>query len=521
MARARSRSKPAPPSGLLHSAIAVALAPFRTVSALVGATGLAVPPPCAAFAHRHRGVVARLSSFAVVAGLIATLAYGPPRGFRTAGAADGGPTGGDFEPLLGPPPAPPAAPAGVPTADAPDRAPDRTALPPCGCSAAADDGEWVPRPAGAVAAHPLLRAFDNWNTSFWDSNCTSDMRALHTDWRPRTCSLPDPYFGSNSPLLAPSAAASALDMKALLELPYPPGRIPEGATDETVRMSAALAADPRLFALFGHKRIAAVGDSLVAQWLTGTSKFFPLSRTVWQPKDKTKTFHPGNRMVDPPPPFGFNITLDFIRENQPGEDFVRSMGEIFDSRSYDYVVVNFGIWYNQGAKPSPDAVKKIRAGNATGFTPLTAEHYAEDMSRFSRGLAALKHLRQSEGRWPRVAWAESTPQHFQNGSFAWSLLSEPGNAQVECHPYASWEDYLAKGHWRNAAAQPGIDAAGVPTMRYSRALHSLHLAHPYRYYPGKGAWGNDCTHYCEPSAKTVLLMRLFVGCLDEIGGTVG
>lgn len=420
-------------------------------------------------------------------------------------------------PLLGP--APPTPPAPLPVTDPKD-------LPICGCSASVDDGQWTLRGDTpelaqiAVSTNPLLDRFDRWDISTWDGNCTAEMKALYTTWRPRTCRLYDPYFGQDSQ----ASAASEATLAGLHASGYPKRYLPPDVNDRLVRISARLVADPVLFKLFGNKRIATIGDSLMAQFSTGIKKFFPLSSIqILSPHDKKPSPDVSvPRWIDPPAPWGFNVSVDFLRFNQPGPEFPGMMEYIFDSGKYDVILINFGIWYNQQAKPDEVRVRAIRQGNLTGFTPLTATHYKEDMERFANAFKDLRARRSPQGRWPIVIWGESTPQHFQNGSFTWNVLQDSPPAsgkeklRSECFPYESLEDYMRKGHWRNEMAQPIVDEAGLPTMHFSKALHSLHSCHPFRYNAKKDLWGNDCTHYCEPSIKTVVGHQIFVGCLKEL-----
>jgi hypothetical protein len=267
------------------------------------------------------------------------------------------------------------------------------------------------------------------------------------------------------------------------------------------------------------------------QFVDGLRKFFPLlgSRGLSPHSGKVHPDIKVPRLSDPPLPFGFNVTLETVRVNQPGEDFAPIMDYVFDRDKYDVIYVNWGTWYNKGkAKPSTVKVNTIRHGNLSGFTPLTDKEYREDMQRFGRELKELRSAREKEGRWPSVIWAESTPQHFANGSFTWSILqddededAESEKTKIQCHPYASLAEFLSKGNWRNDVAQAIISPLSIPTLHWSRALHHLDTCHPFRLNKKRGTWGNDCTHFCEPSAKTMLAMQVFAGCLKETVETGG
>lgn len=405
-------------------------------------------------------------------------------------------------------------------------------LPFCGCSKDVDEGEWVLRGDNLDASqrivreNPLLRTFDDWKTTYWDSNCTKEMKGLQTVWKPRKCVFWDPYFGPDSKLNK-LASKSEFDLAALKASGYPIEKISPDVTNEATRMSVALASDPDLFQLFGNKRMAVVGDSLMFQWIRGLQKLFPLASPDFKSPHDRKPDKDLKvvRWQDPPAPWGFNVSFDTLRLNQPGPEFPEIMNYVFDSTVYDVIFVNFGIWYNRNAKPDDVTVRAIRQGNLTGFTPLTQRHYEEDMTRFGKAYRRLKTTRSKLGRWPIVIWTESTPQHFQNGTFTWNVLQEQQKTEMdtakgasiksECYPYSSLDDYLAKGHWRNKITQPIIDTNGIPTIHWSKALHYLHSCHPYRYYTKRKFWGNDCTHYCEPSARTVLGSLVTVGCLKE------
>lgn len=350
------------------------------------------------------------------------------------------------------------------------------------------------------------------------------MKALYKVWKPRKCLLLDPYFGADSKLNQ-DIDKIEFDLASLQNSDFPKNRIPKKATDLGAKMSAALASDPALSTIYRNKRIALIGDSLMLQWLDGIRKFFPLASPHFNsPHDKKPD--PDlrvSRWIDPPLPWGFNVTFDMMRLNQPGPEFPGIMEYVFDSRKYDVIIVNFGIWYNRDAKPDNVTVRAIRQGNLTGFTPLTLEHYKEDMARFGKAYGKLKNERQAEGRWPVVIWGESTPQHFKDGSFTWDEFREPdenaeenkGKPKSECFPYASLESFTEKGNWRNSIAEPIVDTNQIPALRWSKALHYLHDNHPFRYYPKRKAWGNDCTHFCEPSVKTVHGLQVLTGCLRE------
>lgn len=403
-------------------------------------------------------------------------------------------------------------------------------LPYCGCSTDMEDGEWVARPSGEVNERPLLRLFENWPTwtayhNSW-SNCTSEMRRFKMFWKPRNCRFWDPYMGaaplesrlSDEALAKVSKTAEEFRKAMANNKVYPPSAIPKEVDDQAVKLSVTLASDPRLIALWANKSIAMVGDSLMNQHTLGFKKYFPLaSNHLASPHNRTllpATVY----FVDPPSPFGFNISVHMVRVVQPVPAKSPIFDYLFDTAHFDVVFVNFGVWYNLGVKLDNATISNIRAGKGKGYSPMSDLEFKPDMEFFVDTLRKLKEERKKQGKWPIVIWGESPPQHFPKGTFRLSDLnsSVTNGPKVQCYEYADMDSFDKLGNWRNNIANPIVAKAGIPSVRFSKALHYLFMAHPYMFYKNVGRWGNDCTHYCEPSARTIVEVGAFVGCLKEL-----
>jgi hypothetical protein len=251
--------------------------------------------------------------------------------------------------------------------------------------------------------------------------------------------------------------------------------------------------DSRLLSVSGQQ-ILLIGDSLMREIFYSLIWVFPGSH---RHSSRSYELLPHCRDVN----FSINVvvlntTVNYCPNTFLGPHMSEVISVLFRHEEFQIVVINSGLWYNfEPTVFDTENIVKIRGRNntAVGWSPLSRIEYEEDLKLFKKQLKFSSQRNNISTS--KVFWLQSSPQHFQSGTFHVDHLLTFNNI---CKKFSIVEE--DKAYWRNRLTDKILSF--IPTIRTFKALSDLYFSHP------SNIDGNrDCTHYCNPGVALLFITQ--------------